>query len=109
MSELWEQSDAAALSASHAVIPDTPTPYQIPALPRTKQPAAELLQTSHDREGAPRGDSADTNHKHQGNPAASEQRQVASFSRDVELLRNQEPPKREEDGSSPAAWAQRPQ
>lgn len=108
VSELWERPDVAALSAGHAVLPDPPTPHPIPALPPTEQPATELLQTGHDHEGAPRGDPADTDHEHQGSAAASEQQQVASVSRDVELLRSQKPPQRDEDGG-PAARAQRPQ
>lgn len=108
VSELWERRDAAALSAGHAVIPDPPTTHQIPALPRTKQPATELLQTGHDHEGAPRGDSADTDHERQGNAAAAERRQVPAAGRDVGLLRSQKPAQGEEDGG-PAARAQRPQ
>ena len=106
MSKLWEHGAGASLPAGHAVLPDPQTPHQIPALPRTKQPAAELLQTGHDHEGAARRDRA-CPELEQRNPAASEQRQVPSVSRDVELLWHPEPPQGEEDG--PAAQAQRPQ
>lgn len=108
VSELWERRGVAALSAGHALVPDPQTPNPIPALPRTKQPATELLQTGHDHEGAPRGDSAGTDREHQRNPATSKQRQVPLVSRDVELLRSQKPAEREED-DGPAARAQRPQ
>lgn len=102
VSELREWRYAGFLSAGHAVVPDPPTPHPIPALPRTKQPATELLQTGHDHEGAPRGDSAITHRQHQRNRAAAEQRQVPAVSRDVELLRSQKPAQGEEDGG-PAA------
>lgn len=93
------------MSAGHAVVPQPPTPHQIPVLPRCKQSAAELLQSHCKRAG----DSADTNHKCQRDASASEQRQIASYSWDFQLLRGQEPSQREEDGGGPAAGAQRPQ
>lgn len=108
VSQLWERSGSAALSAGLAVVPDPQAPHQIPALPRTKQPATELLQTGHDHEGAARGNGAHTDHEHQGNAAASEQWQGPSVSRHVELLRRQKPAEREE-GDSQAARAQRSQ
>lgn len=97
---MWEQHDA--------VVPDPPTPHPIPALARSKQPATELLQASHDHEGTPRGHAAGTDYERQGNPAAAQQRPNPAVSRDVELLRCQKPTQGEEDGG-PAARAQRPQ
>ena len=91
MSVLWDRSGSAALSAGLAVVPDPQAPHQIPALPRTEQPAAELLQTGHDHEGAARGDGARADHEHPGNTAAAEQRQGPAVSRHVELLRSQKP------------------
>lgn len=109
VSELWRRPGVAALSAGLAVLPDPPAPHPLPALPWTQQPAAELLQTCHDGEGAAcEGDAAHTDREHQGHAAAPEQRQVAAAGRDVELLRRQKPEQREEDVGA-AARAQRPQ
>lgn len=109
VSELRQRIGAAALSAGHSSVPNSESPHPIPAFPRTKLPAEELLQTGYNHEGTPRGDSADPGLVHQGNSGAPEQRQVPSVSRDVELLRSQKPAQREEGGRGSAARAQRPQ
>ncbi len=106
VSELWKRRSAVSVSAGLAVVSNPPTPHSIPALPWTEQSASKLLQTGNDGESAARGDAAHADPKHPGNAAASEQRQAASVSRDVELLRK--PTQREEDIGT-AARPQRPQ
>lgn len=102
MSELWEQSIDAAVPADYAAHPGPAALHQIPALLWTKQPAAKLLQTGRDRKGSPRGRPVHTARDHQGDPAASEQREDTPVSRDVELLRGQKPTQSYEDGGTAA-------
>lgn len=98
MSELWEQPGDAALPERGAD-PGAAALHQIPAPPRNKQPAAELLQTGRNREGVPQGH-AHTGHDHQAGRAAPEQWENAPVSRDVELLRGQEPTQGDEGGTA---------